>query len=82
MILVQDLPGIGKIHVVNGFFIPGKFEKRLDIAPDHGTFRGVVSGIFETLDLFLDAFLHLVGSLQLICLLLEMICLGSGGVLA
>ena len=38
MILVQDLPGIGEIHVVNGFFIPGQVLEASRYSPGSRNF--------------------------------------------
>ena len=80
VILIQDCLRPLQVRAVRGRLVPGKLQQRLDIAPEHGAFRGIVPDILEPADLLFNLFLYFLRSLQLRKLLPEMVGVGACGV--
>ena len=71
-----------QIRIVLRRLIPGKLQKRFQIASLHGSFRAPLSQAFETADLLADFLLHIPGSLQLVKLRLKLLRIGTDRILS
>ena len=82
MIPLQNILGPLQVRIILRCLIPGKLQKRFQIASLHGSFRTSLPQTFETADLPADLVLHLTGSLQPVKLRLKLLRIGTDRILS
>ena len=78
MVCFQDFVGLFQILIIPGHLIPGQREKCLDITAHHTGLSLTAPSVFEALHFFYYLLFYFPGSLQLFCLLAELVRLRAG----